>query len=1273
MSKLISLMQHMMGVASSTTRGLDAELLEDRVLFSASPVAGAVAVIDEALQTADGLDPLAPVDTAITTTQVGNSNAAETAQSPTTATNQLSAERNKTLELVFIDPATSNYQQLVDDLLASSDDQREFEVYVLNGNTDGVQQISEILEGYSSVDAIHLVSHGDNGAIRLGNTWLNNQSVNSYAGQLALWQSSLTADADILIYGCDVALNPAGQELSEAISALTGADVAASTNDTGHVTVGADWSFEYFVGQVESTGAFSQDLQENWFGKLASITVTTTSDVTNSTDAFISLREAVIQANTDLGEDTIFLGAGTYTLTISGTDDDATAGDLDIIDLDKVTIVGNGASSTIINVVWSNNAFRDRVFHVLAGASLSLQNLTIQGGDATMGFGGSVLSESTLALDHVNISGGQALEGAGIYSMGSLTMTDAEVYNSGSNGTTKGGGIHIATSSSATLTRVNIHHNLALAGAGIYNAGILNYTDGNVSNNASVLTSTGGGIHNHFLGTVHLNRVTVSGNQGSMSAGIFNDENSTLSAQGFMTLTNVTISGNISATNGGFHNTGYAELRNTTVASNIGGQVGGIHNDGDLWIANSIVADNQSTTTNADVEGVFNSLDFNLIENASGSTGFGSNDLIGLAPELGVLSNNGGIAATHRLLTASQAIDAGGSSGAPAVDARGYTRDSNVDIGAFEYRDPSLSTNSQVAINTNTAGVQGTVGEHRGSQQSIAIDGDGNYVVVWTSDSLDGSGTNVFARRFRNDGTALSGEIRVHDQIAGDQKWARVASDESGNFVVTWTSVGQDSLDGSQGVYARRFSASGNALGAEFLVTTTTLGDQSNSAIGMNAAGYFTIVWEGSGIGHPDGIFGRRYSALGTAIDATEFLISSDILRSHADPSVAMNFAGAFVVAWENSTGVRARMYNETGIATSADFGTGGNPTAENPVIALNDNGSFVVAWSDSITGSVHAQLFLPGPTSGTFVASGVTLVNTSTTGTQANPSIAIDSLGNYLVVWEGAGDQPGHSDGAGVFGQRFSSSGSKIGSEFLINLQTSGTQHQASASMLDMNNFVVVWSGEGMMDASGVTARQFGNSAPIIVSNGGAPLAVSVAEGTLAVTTVGAIDADYPLQPLTFSLSGTDASLFTINSSTGALTFLSAPDAQSPLDSGGNNVYNVTVEVSDGVLIDTQDIAITVLPQNIAPSISVPGLQTVSQNSVLAFSSFLSNAITVSDIDGSNVQLSISVTGGTVTLAPGFGSLGLTFSGGDGIADSLFSFQGSLTAVNAALDQCPA
>lgn len=103
-------------------------------------------------------------------------------------------------------------------------------------------------------------------------------------------------------------------------------------------------------------------------------------------------------------------------------------------------------------------------------------------------------------------------------------------------------------------------------------------------------------------------------------------------------------------------------------------------------------------------------------------------------------------------------------------------------------------------------------------------------------------------------------------------------------------------------------------------------------------------------------------------------------------------------------------------------------------------------------------------------------------------------------------------------------------------------------------------------------------NEAPVITSNGGgATAAISIAENTTAVTTVTATDVDAGAA-LTYSISGgADAALFQIGSSSGVLTFISAPDFEIPTDANADNDYVVVAQVSDGSLTDTQTVTVTV------------------------------------------------------------------------------------------------
>ena len=177
-------------------------------------------------------------------------------------------------ELVFVDAGAPNYQQLINDLLKAQAEGRPIEVVVLESGRDGVEQITEAIEERRDVGAVHIVSHGSDGSLTLGNSKLNAYNIERYRDAIKNWQASLTEGADLLIYGCDFAGSAQGREMVEVLSTLTGADVAASTDKTGIADRGGDWELEYEAGDIETGIAFSTELQESWQGTLATYEVT---------------------------------------------------------------------------------------------------------------------------------------------------------------------------------------------------------------------------------------------------------------------------------------------------------------------------------------------------------------------------------------------------------------------------------------------------------------------------------------------------------------------------------------------------------------------------------------------------------------------------------------------------------------------------------------------------------------------------------------------------------------------------------------------------------------------------------------------------------------------------------------------------------------------------------------------------------------------------------------------------------------------------------------
>ena len=148
--------------------------------------------------------------------------------------------------LLIIDARVADHQSLLADLPGN------VTVRVIGVEESGIAVISEALAEGGDFDAVHIVSHGSAGALSLGSDAIRNDTLAGQSEALQGWAQHLAADADILLYGCDIAQGEAGQALVTELARLTGADIAASANATGSAEQGGDWVLERQTGRIEA-------------------------------------------------------------------------------------------------------------------------------------------------------------------------------------------------------------------------------------------------------------------------------------------------------------------------------------------------------------------------------------------------------------------------------------------------------------------------------------------------------------------------------------------------------------------------------------------------------------------------------------------------------------------------------------------------------------------------------------------------------------------------------------------------------------------------------------------------------------------------------------------------------------------------------------------------------------------------------------------------------------------------------------------------------------
>lgn len=361
------------------------------------------------------------------------------------------------------------------------------------------------------------------------------------------------------------------------------------------------------------------------------------------------------------------------------------------------------------------------------------------------------------------------------------------------------------------------------------------------------------------------------------------------------------------------------------------------------------------------------------------------------------------------------------------------------------------------------------VNTHTDSNQAnpaIAADTNGNFVVVWNSYFEWPRSNEIFGRRFGADASPIGSEFQINTTTSGNQKESSVATDAVGNFVVVWYGPGVS----QEGIFGRRFDPNGQPLGDEFGVNSHTESRQRVPKVAMNAAGAFAVVWESDKLGtkpYEWAISCQLYDGNDLAV-GQEF--EANLLPGCRYPDVAMDDNGNFAIVWmqdRSSNSIMARLYNADGTARTNPFevSTIGFSSLTRPSIAMDWSGGFVVAWDGdpklARLDDIHGRCY-------TFdaVAMGEQfVVNTTLAGTQQNPRVAMNSQREFVIVWDSKIDLDINE--RNIFGQRFDSSCTPIGDEFGVNTYALDDQKYPAVAIRENGEFLTVWQSKGQ-DGSG-------------------------------------------------------------------------------------------------------------------------------------------------------------------------------------------------------------
>ena len=440
----------------------------------------------------------------------------------------------------------------------------------------------------------------------------------------------------------------------------------------------------------------------------------------------------------------------------------------------------------------------------------------------------------------------------------------------------------------------------------------------------------------------------------------------------------------------------------------------------------------------------------------------------------------------------------------------------------------------------------------------------GDFVVVWRGGGYYSG--KALARRFDASGTALGGEFIVGP--AGSNRNPDVGLASSGAFEVIW----QESNYNPSPVYAQRYDSAGAPAGARIDVDEQGGSDLRDPVMASDDSGNFVVTWTRDVYYGTDSILARAFNSDGSPASGQLQVNQNGSSLRRSD--VARNGSGAFVVVWRTSyyygSGIEGRLFDSSGAPTGGEFNVddGSAGFGDDPSVAINPSGDFVVTWESraGYYNAIAARRFdsTGSPRGGQF------FVNPSATdesGQGRDPAVAMDSAGNFTVVWRESGDYSVR----GVVGRSFDSAGQPVGGQFEVDVARYGPEAPAIA-MKDSGEFVVTWSAGNdyygsryvmaqrfapppfrLVSPAGLTARE-GDAVTLSVdATGGGPFSYQWRKDGAALSdggpVSGATTADLSIHPVSLSDAGdydclvTDASMppRSLASDPATLTVLSA------------------------------------------------------------------------------------------------------------------------------------
>lgn len=365
---------------------------------------------------------------------------------------------------------------------------------------------------------------------------------------------------------------------------------------------------------------------------------------------------------------------------------------------------------------------------------------------------------------------------------------------------------------------------------------------------------------------------------------------------------------------------------------------------------------------------------------------------------------------------------------------------------------------------------------------AVAKLANGGFVVAWEA-AANGIGAQIFDAN----GNKIGSELSVETYLSSGLSEPTVAGLSNGNFLVSWTtSVFPGASGGSaKDIVGQLFEADGDKIGSEFLLNTSEKSRLSEITTTDN--GGFFVAFEHDNSSRQE-MRGQFFNANGSKA-GSEFLVYSDASYNQISNSVTTLNNGDIIVTWEAygdsyGTGIRGKIIDDSGSTVTDTFWLNHATYAEqvDVSVAALESGGFVTTWASQAYDSAYSIVARIFDEEGNALTDEF-LVNTGEYAQQYNPNVIGTEDGGFLVTWFGVGGYDYYiaTNSMSMSGQRFDSSGNKIGAEFHINTyeqsESNGAEDSHDLVLLDNGKVAVTWSSKSHpedLDGTNVSLQLF-------------------------------------------------------------------------------------------------------------------------------------------------------------------------------------------------------